>query len=146
METPAPPTLLSGCRALDLTDDKGFLCGKILADLGVDVIKVEPPGGEPSRRIGPFWHDIPDPEKSLYWFAYNSNKRGITLNLETRDGKEIFKELAKKSDFVIESFKPGYLDTIGLGFSVLSGLNKRYHSYFHYTLWADRTVQRLRRK
>ena len=124
METAAPATLLSGRRALDLTDDKGFLCGKILADLGVDVIKVEPPGGEPSRRIGPFWHDIPDPEKSLYWFAYNSNKRGITLNLETRDGKEIFKELAKKSDFVIESFKPGYLDTIGLGFSVLSGLNK----------------------
>lgn len=124
METVPPVTLLNGCRALDLTDDKGFLCGKILADLGVDVIKVEPPGGEPSRRIGPFWHDIPDPEKSLYWFAYNSNKRGISLNLETRDGKEIFKELAKKSDFVIESFKPGYLDSIGLGFSVLSGLNK----------------------
>jgi len=124
MEMAAHRTLLNGCRALDLTDDKGFLCGKILADLGVDVIKVEPPGGEPSRRIGPFWHDIPDPEKSLYWFAYNSNKRGITLNLETRDGKEIFKTLAKKSDFVIESFKPGYLDTIGLGFSVLSGLNK----------------------
>ena len=124
METSAPMTLLSGCRALDLTDDKGFLCGKILADLGVDVIKVEPPGGEPSRRIGPFWHDIPDPEKSLYWFAYNSNKRGITLNLETKDGNEIFKTLAKKSDFVIESFKPGYLETIGLGFSVLSGLNR----------------------
>jgi crotonobetainyl-CoA:carnitine CoA-transferase CaiB-like acyl-CoA transferase len=124
METSAPPTLLNGCRALDLTDDRGFLCGKILADLGVDVIKVEPPGGEPSRRIGPFWHDIPDPENSLYWFAYNSNKRGITLNLDTRDGKEIFKTLAKKSDFVIESFKPGYMDTIGLGFSVLSGLNK----------------------
>jgi crotonobetainyl-CoA:carnitine CoA-transferase CaiB-like acyl-CoA transferase len=124
METVVPKTLLNGCRALDLTDDKGFLCGKILADLGVDVIKVEPPGGEPSRRIGPFWHDIPDPEKSLYWFAYNSNKRGITLNLEARDGKEIFKTLVKKSNFVIESFRPGYLETIGLGFSVLSGLNK----------------------
>ena len=96
METVAPVTLLNGRRALDLTDDKGFLCGKILADLGVDVIKVEPPGGEPSRRIGPFWHDIPDPEKSLYWFAYNSNKRGITLNLETRDGKEIFKDTGEK--------------------------------------------------
>ena len=71
--------MLSRCRALDLTDEKGFLCGKILADLGVDVIKVERPGGDPSRRIGPFWKDIPDPEKSLPWFAYNANKRGITL-------------------------------------------------------------------
>jgi crotonobetainyl-CoA:carnitine CoA-transferase CaiB-like acyl-CoA transferase len=124
METVQRTTLLEGCRALDLTDDKGFLCGKILADLGVDVIKIEPPGGESSRRIGPFWHDIPDPEKSLYWFAYNSNKRGITLNLETSDGREIFKTLAKKSDFIIESFKPGFLDAIGLGFPVLSGLNK----------------------
>ena len=124
METVQRPTLLEGCRALDLTDDKGFLCGKILADLGVDVIKVEPPGGEPSRRIGPFWHDIPDPEKSLYWFAYNSNKRGITLDLETLDGKDIFKELVKKSDFVIESFKPGYMDNLGVGFSDLSAVNK----------------------
>ena len=65
--------MLSHCRALDLTDDKGFLCGKILADLGADVIKIEKPGGDPARSIGGFWHDDPDPEKSLYWFAYNSN-------------------------------------------------------------------------
>jgi crotonobetainyl-CoA:carnitine CoA-transferase CaiB-like acyl-CoA transferase len=58
--------VLTGCRALDLTDEKGFLCGKILADLGVDVIKIEPVGGDPARRIGPFWHDTPDPgEKPL---------------------------------------------------------------------------------
>jgi crotonobetainyl-CoA:carnitine CoA-transferase CaiB-like acyl-CoA transferase len=116
--------MLSGCRALDLTDEKGFLCGKILADLGVDVIKVERPGGDPSRRMGPFWHDMPDPEKSLYWFAYNSNKRGITLNIEMSDGKQIFKELVKKSDFIIESFPPGYMETLGLGYSALSGLKK----------------------
>jgi crotonobetainyl-CoA:carnitine CoA-transferase CaiB-like acyl-CoA transferase len=101
--------MLSHCRALDLTDDKGFLCGKILADLGADVIKVERPGGDPSRRIGPFWADIPDPEKSLYWFAYNSNKRGITLNIEAADGREIFKQLVKTADFVIESFPPGWV-------------------------------------
>ena len=63
--------LLSGYRVLDLTDDKGFLCGKILGDLGADVIKVEPSRGDPSRKIGPFYHDIPEPNKSLYWFAYN---------------------------------------------------------------------------
>jgi crotonobetainyl-CoA:carnitine CoA-transferase CaiB-like acyl-CoA transferase len=116
--------MMNGCRALDLTDEKGFLCGKILADLGVDVVKVEPPGGDRSRRIGPFWHDKPDAEKSLYWFAYNSNKRGITLNLETKDGKEIFKDLVRKADFVIESFKPGHMEKLGLGYDVLSGVNK----------------------
>ncbi|HVN98007.1 MAG TPA: CoA transferase [Syntrophorhabdaceae bacterium] len=116
--------LLSGCRALDLTNENGFLCGKILSDLGVDVVKVEPPGGDPARRIGPFWHDIPDLEKSLYWFAYNSNKRGITLNLETADGRDIFKSLVKKSDFVIESFRPGSMENMGLGYDVLTSLNE----------------------
>ena len=86
------PSILEGFRALDLTDAKGFLCGRILGDLGADVIKVEPPGGEPSRRISPFYKDIPDPEKSLYWFAYNANKRGITLNIASEDGREIFKK------------------------------------------------------
>jgi len=116
-------SLLSPYRALDLTDEKGFLCGRILGDFGVDVIKIEPPGGDPSRRIGPFYHDIPDPEKSLYWFAYNANKRGITLNIETADGQEIFKRLVKTADFVIESFPPGYMDKIGLGYSALSEIN-----------------------
>ncbi len=116
--------MLSHCRALDLTDEKGFLCGKILADLGADVIKVERPGGDHSRNIGNFWHDIPDPEKSLYWFAYNSNKRGITLNIETADGREIFKKLAKTADFVIESFAPGYMDKLGIGYSTISDLNR----------------------
>ena len=119
-----PLTMLNGCRALDLTDEKGFLCGKVLADLGVDVIKVEPPGGDPSRRIGPFWRDVPDGEKSLYWFAYNANKRGITLDIETSDGKLIFKDLVKTSDFVIESFEPGYMERIGLDYATLSTTNK----------------------
>ena len=117
--------MLKGCRALDLTDEKGFLCGKILADLGVDVIKVERPGGDPSRRIGPFWGDIGDPEKSLYWYAYNSNKRGITLDIETADGKEILRKLAKRSDFVIESFPPGYMEKLGLGYADLKSVNDR---------------------
>jgi crotonobetainyl-CoA:carnitine CoA-transferase CaiB-like acyl-CoA transferase len=116
-------SLLSDSRVLDLTDEKGFLCGKILADLGADTIKIELPGGSPSRNIGPFYHDIPDPEKSLYWFCYNGNKRGITLNIEALDGKEIFKRLVKDSDFVIESYTPGYLDEIGLGYAELSAIN-----------------------
>jgi benzylsuccinate CoA-transferase BbsE subunit len=116
--------MLNNCRALDLTDEKGFLCGKILADLGADVIKIERPEGDLSRKMGNFWHDIPDPEKSLYWFAYNSNKRGITLNIETADGREIFKKLVKTADFVIESFTPGYMDKLGIGYSNMNKLNK----------------------
>lgn len=114
--------MLSHLRALDLTDDKGFLCGKILADLGVNVIKVEKPGGDPSRRIGGFWGDTPDPEKSLYWFAYNSNKKGITLDIETARGREIFKKLVKTADFVIESFPPGYLDKLGISYRDFSNI------------------------
>ena len=115
--------LLEGYRTLDLTEAKGFLCGRILGDLGSDVIKLEKPGGDPSRRIGPFYKDIPDPEKSLYWFAYNANKRGITLNIESADGQDIFKRLVSTAHFVIESFRPGYMDSLGLGYSSLSQIN-----------------------
>jgi crotonobetainyl-CoA:carnitine CoA-transferase CaiB-like acyl-CoA transferase len=107
--------MLSHLRALDLTDDKGFLCGKILADLGVDVIKIERPGGDPSRLKGSFWGGQPDPEKNLYWFAYNTNKRGITLDIDKAEGQEIFKKLVGTADFIIESFPPGYLDKLGIG-------------------------------
>lgn len=112
-----------GCyRVLDLTDEKGFLCGKILGDLGADVIKIERPGGDPSRRLGPFYGDDPHPEKSLYWMAYNANKRGITLNLESKTGQELFRRLVRTADVVIESFAPGYLDRLGLGYAALAEL------------------------
>ncbi len=109
------PKMLSGCRALDLTDEKGFLCGKMLADLGVDVIKIERPGGDPSRRIGPFWHDVADAEKSLYWFAYNTNKRGITLDIETTKGKDILVALAERGGFPHRVFRAGIHGRTGIG-------------------------------
>ena len=115
--------MLSGLRALDLTNELGFFCGKILGQFGVDVIKIEKPGGDPARQYGPFYRDIPDPEKSLYWFAFNDSKRGITLDIETREGREIFKKLAVTADFVLESFRPGYLDGLGLGYSQLVNIN-----------------------
>jgi crotonobetainyl-CoA:carnitine CoA-transferase CaiB-like acyl-CoA transferase len=115
--------VLSCYRILDLTNEKGFLCGKALGDFGADVIKIEKPGGEPDRNKEPFYHDIADPEKSLYWFAFNANKRSITLDIETVDGREIFKKLVKTADVVVESFAPGYLEKIGLGYSVLSEVN-----------------------
>ena len=111
--------MLSPYRALDLTDEKGLICGKILGDLGADVIKIEKPGGDAARSIGPFYHDEPDPERSLFWFALNTSKRGITLDVTTADGQDIFKRLVKTADFVIESYAPGYMDKIGLGFAEL---------------------------
>jgi len=116
---------LGGYRVLDLTDEKGLFCGKILADLGADVIKIEKPGGDPARNIGPFYGDTPDPQKSLFWFAYNVNKRGVTLDIETPDGKELFRRLVKTADCVVESFDPGYLDELSLGYKVLNRLNSR---------------------
>ena len=117
--------LLSPFRVLDLTDELGFLCGKILGDLGADVIKIERPGGDPARNIGPFFHEQPDPEKSLYWFGFNNNKRGITLNLESERGRKLFLKLVAGTDFVVESFMPGYLDGLGLGYSALSQAKPR---------------------
>jgi benzylsuccinate CoA-transferase BbsE subunit len=116
--------MLSHLRALDLTDDKGFLCGKILSDLGVDVIKIEKPGGDPSRQKGSFWGSKHDPEKNLYWFAYNTNKRGITLDIETGQGQEIFKKLVNTADFIIESFPPGYMDKLGIGYKNFNKIKK----------------------
>jgi len=112
-------------RVLDLCDEKGYLSGKILADLGADVIKVEKPGGDSSRKVGPFYKMIPHPEKSLSWFAYNSNKRGITLNIETEDGKRLFRQLIEGADVVIETFTPGYMKSIGFGYDELSKINSK---------------------
>lgn len=115
--------MLSVFRVLDLTGECGFYGGKLLGDLGADVIKIERPGGDPARRFGPFFDNIPHPEKSLFWMGLNSNKRGITLNLETAQGREIFKRLCQKTDIVIESFKPGFMEELGLGYDILRDIN-----------------------
>lgn len=116
--------LLPGYRVLDLSEGGSMFCGKMFGDYGADVIKMERVGGSPSR-IPPFIKDVPDPEKSLFWLAHNVNKRGITLNLELREGQELFKKLVSKADFVIESFATGYLDKLGLGYKELSKINPR---------------------
>jgi len=115
--------MLTPYRVLALTDEKGLMCGKIMGDLGADVIKIEKPGGDPARNIGPFYQDKIDPEKSLFWFTLNTSKRGITLDIETTDGQDIFKRLLKTADFVVESLPPGHMDKLGLGYSALEKLN-----------------------
>jgi len=115
--------MLGPFRALDLTDEKGFLCGKILADLGADVVKIEPIGGDRARRFGPFYRDRAEPESSLFWLAYNCNKRGITLNISSRDGRAILKELVRGADFLIESFAPGHMEELGIPYDELRQVN-----------------------
>ncbi len=117
--------LLKGFRMLDLADDKGALCGKIFADLGADVIKIEPPGGCPTRLIPPFLEDRPGPDRSLYAIAYHAGKRSITLNLESAEGRNLLGALVRKADFLVESFAPGYLEGLGLGYAELDRLNPR---------------------
>ncbi len=117
--------LLEPYRVLDLTDERGLLAGKILADMGADVIQVEPPGGSPARNLGPFHGDDPQPEKSLFWWAYTANKRSITLDLEQKDGQALLKRLVANADFLIESFFPGYLESLGLDYEQLSAINPK---------------------
>ena len=114
---------LSPYTALDLTEGGFNWCGKLLADLGAAVVKVEPPGGSPTRKIGPFIGDGDDPDSSLFWAAYCANKRSVTLDLESQDDRARFNELALSADFLIESSKPGYMASLGLGYDDLAPSN-----------------------
>jgi benzylsuccinate CoA-transferase BbsE subunit len=100
----APP--LAGLRALDLTDALGYLCGRVLADLGVEVIKVEPPGGDPGRALAPRWRDDRGVEHGLYWYAANAGKLGATLALGHAAAEGLLAALASRADFIVESFPP----------------------------------------
>jgi crotonobetainyl-CoA:carnitine CoA-transferase CaiB-like acyl-CoA transferase len=109
---------------LDLSTERGLLCGQILGDLGADVIKIEPPGGSSARRLAPFFEDRPDPDRSIYWWAYNRGKRSITLNLETDEGRELFYQLVPRTRFLIESYNPGHLNERRLGYKDLALRNR----------------------
>lgn len=124
-ESAEKESFLSGIKVLDLADEKASFCSKLLADMGAYVIKVEPPGGDSSRDIGPFFNDTPHPEKSLFFWYHNTNKRGITLNLEHKAGRDIFCKLLKNADIIVESFPPGYLRDLELEFESLCTINPR---------------------
>jgi benzylsuccinate CoA-transferase BbsE subunit len=111
---------LDDIRVLDLAGEMGQYCTKLLADLGADVIKVEPPQGDPARNLPPFYHDEAGPQKSLYWLNLNTSKRGITLNIEDPEGRKLLEKLVATADVVVESFQPGYLDGLGLGYEALA--------------------------
>ena len=119
------PGPLAGLRVLELADEKGQFCGKLLGDLGADVIKIEPPGGEATRRVGPFLDDIPHPDRSLSFWYYNTSKRGVTLNLETTDGRKLFRRLAATADVLLETFPPGHLASLRIDDQTLRAQNPR---------------------
>jgi len=116
---------LQGIRVLELADEKGEFAGKVLAGLGAEVIKVEPPGGSRTRWIGPFADDEPGIENSLFFWHYNLGKRGITLDLESQVDRDKLTELAAGADVIVETHEPGRLAESGLDYETLSRTNSR---------------------
>ncbi|MBI2872169.1 MAG: CoA transferase [Chloroflexi bacterium] len=116
---------LAGARVLELAGVEGVYCTRLLANLGADVLKVEPPGGSAERNLGPFYHGEPHPDKSLHFFYYNVDKKSITLNLETSEGREMFRRLVASRDILVETTRPGYLDGLGIGYEALNKINPR---------------------
>src|SRR5271170_3624532 len=104
----------------------GPMCGKMFADMGAEVIKVEPPGvGDEARRHRPFAGDIPHPEKSGFFLYLNTSKKSVTLNPATPSGADVFRKLITSADILIENHRPGYIESIGLGYETLRAINPR---------------------
>lgn len=98
---------LSGTRVVELADEVGEYAGLLLMGLGAEVVKVEPPGGSATRRIGPFVDDVPDPERSLFFWQYNRGKRSVCLDLDTDAGRRDLRRLIGTSDVVLDSTRRG---------------------------------------
>ena len=111
---------LNDVRVLDLTQHiAGPYATKLFADFGADVIKIERPGGDPSRRLGPYQGGERHPEKSGTFFYFNTNKRSAVLDLAEERGREVFWRLLKRADLVVESFRPGVADKLGVGWEAI---------------------------
>ncbi len=115
--------MLSPYRVLDLSDDRGIFCSFVLGELGADVVCVEPPGGSSARGQGPFAGDVREPERSLFWWAYARNKRGVVLDPESPGDRDGLLRLIESADVLVESRKPGEMERLGLGFEELALLN-----------------------
>lgn len=119
-----PQRVLEGVKVLDLSQGiAGSYCVKLLADFGAEVIKVEPPTGDPARRTGPFPADIPHPEKSALFLHLNTGKKGVTLNLGCQTGRMILKRLAAQVDVLVENFEPRVASSLGLSYEALAAVN-----------------------
>ena len=124
-QRPRPNGFLFDVSVLELADERGEYCGKLLAGAGADVVKVEPPQGSRTRWTGPFYQDDADPERSLHFWHYNLGKRGVTLDVTQPEGQARLKDLVRNFDVLVETFPPGYLNGIGLGYETLREINPR---------------------
>ena len=111
---------MRGARVIDLTANiAGAYCTRVLGGAGADVVKVEPPAGDPARRVGPFADDVPGSDRSLFFWYYNTNKRGVTLDVAHPDGPSLLRRLLAGVDIVVDSHPPGYLEERGLAYDDL---------------------------
>ena len=110
---------LEGVRVLEVGGEIGAWCGKLLADMGATVVKVEPPGGDRTRSYEPFYQDEPGPERSLYFWHYNTSKKSLTLDLDAEAGLDLFRRLVAGADVVLDSHQPGHLADLGIGYEEL---------------------------
>ena len=122
MESSEGPSVLDGVRVVEVGGEIGAWCGKLLADMGADVIKVEPPTGDPTRGYEPFYQNEPRPDRSLFFWHYNTSKRGTTLDLGHERGRDVFRQLVSTAAVVVDSSPPGHLDSVGLGYAALSAM------------------------
>src|SRR5262245_21489985 len=108
---------LTGIRVIELADEQAEYCGLTLAGLGADVIKVRPPGGSPTRCIGPFYQVVVDPERSLFFWQYNRGKRSVVLDLDQQRDLDRLRSLIGSADVLLESTPKGQLDRCGMSAS-----------------------------
>ncbi len=114
------PSVLDDIRVLEVGPGLGAWCGKLLADMGASVIKIEPPSGDATRGYEPFYRDEPGVDRSLYFWHYNTNKSSVTLDIETNAGRAVFRRLAADADVIIDSTPPGHMRQIGLGYDEIT--------------------------
>lgn len=115
-------TALTGFTVLELANERIAFAGKLLADMGADVILIEPPGGDPSRDYPPFLDNQPGPDRSLYWWHYHTSKRGITLDLDREGGREQFRRLVAKADVLLEAEPTTRLADLGIDYADLKSI------------------------
>jgi crotonobetainyl-CoA:carnitine CoA-transferase CaiB-like acyl-CoA transferase len=121
-----PETTLGDLRVLDLSRSiAGAYCTKLFADYGADVIVLEPPSGHPLRRHGPFVDDLPHPETSALWLYLGTNKRSVTIDIETSSARALFRKMVEEANVVVESFEPGHMTELGLDARALRRIKRR---------------------